>query len=412
MVEWKRIFYASPNESMDFIWFDNKSSSLYSIANSIFMLENIVKSDKKIPRNVLIDIYVDLNEESIKKIEQLLNILILDVLCEDVAFKLNKKELKKQKLKIRKFSKENTLCLFSGGVDSVTGILKSKETFGSVIGLFINHQDTGKIAYIVSNIERNLLKPKNIPLEKFIAPKMGRGYSQTRGFLYLVYGGILSHFTNAERIIISECGATMYQPKFSPFDTITYTTNPYVLQIAKTVIELILSRSIDVITPFEDFTKTEMMMILSDDNILSKTHSCITSRWGQNCGRCYACLTRMIGSANLGLSLKYFMKNAFEEPDNENLNALINFCYNFLHNRKEIDYWSFNTIQHFNKIELFERLCDDVFRALYSMKAKEILHPNYEFALDEYLKQNPSRINNQPQIKSLAFEKKVRRYEL
>jgi len=382
----KRLFYGSPNRIMQFIESDLKAASIYEIANTIFMLEKRVKDGKPIPKEVILNTYISLTKAETDRISLLLNILVSDVLLENIKFTINFKKIEKKTLK-RNFKQCQTICLFSGGVDSTIGILNAKEKYNNIIGLYVAHQDTGKINSKVEKLKKEILDPSKIPFEKLIAPKMGTGYSQTRGFLYLLYAGLISQFTESKRIIISECGATMYQPKFAPFDTITYTTNPYVLQIAKTILQIIIKRELEIITPFEDFTKTEFMTLMPKDSILSKTHSCITGRWDQNCGVCYACITRMIGSVNLNLSLNYFRANVFQKRDNENLNSLLNFCINYLFNKESLDFWSFRSIENFGKTGLFIRVCEDTFLAMYKLFKKNKMHVHYEFILEDYLNQ-------------------------
>ncbi len=405
----------SGSNMMNFVWRDKKTATLYSIANSIYNLENLIKSKEKFPKNVIIDIYVDIKFGLKKSVEKMLNILVQDVLCEDIKFHLNKKILPKI-YHDRKFRECETICLFSGGVDSSIGILEALKEYNKVRGLYVAHQYTGRIDGKVEELNKLILRPKYIYLEKFIAPEWRLGYSQTRGFLYLLYAGILSVFCNSKRILITECGQTTYQPKFAPLDTVTYTTHPYVLQIGKSIINIILKKDIKVILPFENFTKSELIKINPDDNLLSITHSCITGMWKNNCGKCYACITRMIGSINNGLSLTYFRDNAFEDPNNEDLNSLLNFCFNFIHNKKHLDFWSFRSIEHFGKTNLFERVSAEVFLALDNLKKKGILHPNYEFILEEYDNLDPSRIKNRKKeledLNTPDFKKEIPLYKI
>ncbi|MBW2972768.1 7-cyano-7-deazaguanine synthase [Candidatus Woesearchaeota archaeon] len=402
----------SGSDRMAFVWKNAEAATLYSIANSVYILENKIKNEETFPKSLIVDVYIDMGKNTADLVKKMLNILIQDVLCEDIQFILNKKALPNVKGD-RKFDSCETICLFSGGIDSSIGILESLAKFKKIIGLYVAHRYTGKIDNKVENLNKLLLKPSNINLEKFMAPEWRRGYSQTRGFVYILYAGILSLLSDAKRVIVSECGQTMFQPKFAPLDTITYTTHPYVLQIAKTIIKFIIGRDIQIIIPFEDFTKSELIQVRPDDSLLSKTHSCITGRWKGNCGKCYACITRMIGSVNNGLSLSYFKDNVFAIPDDEDLNALLNFCFNFVYNPKDLDFWSFRSIEHFGKSELFERVSAEAFLALSILRDKGILHANYEFILDEY---EELRINKRKEelkkSKQPDFSKEVSLYKI
>lgn len=380
---------------MKFIWEDKVAATLYCIANTLFMLEKIIKKGET-RKTVRIDYYCDISQEKLNEISLMLRDLVLDVLCEAIEFIFTKKEinLKPNKNKTPSFQEFETICLFSGGIDSTLGILKSKKRYNNVIGIYIAHQDLGKTTSKVDKIKKDILDKEQIPLTKFIAPAMGKGYSQLRGFLYILYSAILARYVNGKRIIVSECGGTMYQPKFAPLDTVTYTTHPNVLKISKKISELILDKDIEIITPFEDFTKTEMMSLIADDHILSKTHSCLTARWDKNCGVCYACIARMIGSVNLGLSIDYFKNAVFEKKDNEILSSLINFCLNFELNKGEVDYWSLKTIQVFDKENLYSRVCQDVFLCLKKLSESKDLDSGYEIPLNYYLKFKKKELEN------------------
>jgi len=85
------------------------------------------------------------------------------------------------------------------------------------------------------------------------------GYSQLRGFLYILFAGAYANLCKADKILVTECGPTMYQPLFSPYDSITYTTHPYVLKAAKDVLDLLLDSKPKIIIPFEDLTKAEVI---------------------------------------------------------------------------------------------------------------------------------------------------------
>jgi len=405
------IFYGSPNKLMRFMSKDKIIASIYHIANTIFMLEKRIKKNEKIPNPIHIEIYVKISKEDKIKISHMLKNLVLDVLYHDSDFILEEKELKIKKPFENNSVKLSTICLYSGGIDSTTGILLSKKIFPDVRGAFVAHQDMTRTTELIKKIEKTILFKNRIAVEKYLAPAMGLGYSQTRGFLYLLYGGISAYLHSADRIIISECGATMYQPKFSPLDTITYTTHPSVLRTAKKIIDIILNREIQVITPFENLTKTEVMQICPDKAILANTHSCITSRWAKNCGKCYACLTRMIGSINIGESLDYFRNNVFMTPNNENLSAFLRFCYDYMNNPDEIDYWSLTTIKHYHKEDLFRRVCLDAFLALRKLRRINRLDFSYWQILEDFEKMKApeldERMKELKNTPSPNFDKKV-----
>jgi len=404
----KNLFYGSPNKIMNFVWCNNVSATLYSIANTIFMLEKEIKSGNS-RKSVSIICYVELEEKIEKEILGLIKKLVLEVFYENINFRFVKKQVKK-KTKPLSLNSYETLCLYSGGIDSTLGLLESFKEYKKVLGVYVAHQDLTKVTKKVGEIYNSLLKDKGIDYIKLMAPSMGRGYSQIRGFLYIIYSTMVALFVGAKRIVVSECGVTMYQPKFAPLDTITYTTHPSVLRYAKRISELITGKRFDIILPFENFTKSEMMFLINDDSTLSKTHSCITARWGINCGLCYACITRMLGSVNLNLSLDYFKDNVFEK-DSDMLISLLKFCLDFYSFKENLDYWSISNIKKYEKEELFERFCDDVFLALYNLNKKGLLNEDYKFFLERAIEFRNVNISNRKnsllQAKRPDFSKKV-----
>jgi 7-cyano-7-deazaguanine synthase in queuosine biosynthesis len=261
------------------------------------------------------------------------------------------------------FKESDTICLFSGGVDSLSGLLNARLKFGEGIsGVFVAHNDQNWTISIVDKLTKLINQTENISIERIYAPPMGStGYSQLRGFLYCLCGGIYAKLKNSKRIIISECGPTMYQVYFSPFDTITMTTHPFVLKKAKEITENILQRKIEYVLPFENLTKAEVARIVPTPALLPYTHSCISQRFGKNDGTCYGCITRRLGLLAANIQDAKYERNPLVDK-NANADHLLNllrFSSDVLTDYESLPDYSKENIEEYGKHNLFRRFALD-----------------------------------------------------
>ena len=284
------------------------------------------------------------------------------------------------------------VCLFSGGVDSSTGLALSLKKYGtSISAVFACHSDQGKIRNVVKEIFEVLNQHYEHPFDIIHVPRMySQGYSQLRGFLYVVCAGIFAKLRRAKTILVTECGSTMYQIRFSPFDSITMTTHPFVMSAAKKFIELLFKQSFEIIIPFENLTKAEISVLNPYPEMLPLTHSCIGSRWivsgkqgyRSNCGTCYGCVIRRLGLITAGVKDTRYEKDPLYDPNSnlDNLQNLLAFSAEVIIDYHRIDDFTIENIEEFKKRGLFTRFALDNICALhYCLKSgysltSEILH--------------------------------------
>jgi hypothetical protein len=188
----------------------------------------------------------------------------------------------------------------------------------------------------------------------------------------MLLGGIYCNITDSNNLIVSECGTTMYQPQFSPFDDFTMTTHPIVMNKAKKMLEILLERKIKIILPFENMTKAEIVKLSPQKENLKSTHSCVSGRFGQHDGTCYGCILRRIGFIASNVEDTNYYKNVFFDPtaNSDNLLSLMRFCYDFLFDYDNLGDFSKTIIDVYNKNDLFRRTSLDVFSALYVLFKK------------------------------------------
>ena len=262
------------------------------------------------------------------------------------------------------------ICLFSGGVDSYCGILQAHERDPKVVGIFCAHSDQSKIINQVKKFSDGILTKRGIKLVKLNVPEIRAiGYSQMRGFLYFVSAAAWMDLLNAKKLIITEVGPTMYQPRFTYFDSVTLTAHPYILSCAEKVIELLLGRKVELILPYENMTKAEVISMCPEKHWLKKTFSCISQRFGKHDGTCYACVMRRLAFIAAGIEDVEYIKNPISDAkaNNNNLIALLRYNQSCLTNYKEMRFFQIENIEMFKKYDLFRRFALDNFAAIHKL---------------------------------------------
>lgn len=356
------------------------SRDILNIAFALFNFEKELKdknfNDILIVRTKLLS-YMNINSSLIsKEIEK----IFLDILNYSIKIKFIPNANKDCPISRKdvKLDKYDTLCLFSGGVDSFTGIFESKKKFGNVLGICIEHTDQSRLINITKRLVEDILTPNNIKCNFIYVPPIHskinkKGYSQLRGLLYLLSAGSYIDLVKAKRIIITECGSTMYQPKYGLYDTVTSTTHPYILKTGKKLLEIILNRKIDLIIPFEDMTKAEIIVYSSSNKYLDRTYSCISSMLGKHCGTCYGCVLRKLGAILANVKdCEYNKDILFDETANlYNLIAMIKFANFYLTNKDLVEKHTLQKIKEFNKENLYQRQSLDLLASLYLLKKKK-----------------------------------------
>jgi len=323
----------------------------------------LFEAEKRLKRSGSVSgITVLLSKQTFRRInvvnlKEILEELFLLILLEDVNVDI--KEIEDIKGRVRKkvkFSEKEAIILFSAGVDSYSGIKIAKNIYKDLLGLFIAHNDQTRIIKIVEKIKPLIA----IEIKTLYAPAMSSlGYSQLRGFLYILSAGVYVNLCKADKILVTECGPTMYQPLFSPYDSITYTTHPYVLKAAKDVLDLLLDIKPKIIIPFEDLTKAE---VISNSGIrdFSVTHSCISQRFGDHDGTCFGCVIKKLACMVSGVKDVAYNKDVFEENANQDnlLNALA-FSADLLNGYDNMPAFETEKIEEFQKHDLFKRFALD-----------------------------------------------------
>lgn len=339
------------------------------VGSSVFETEQVLRSRQV--RRLIIPFYQSEDGEyDLTSIRELIHELLIFTLVEDIDIEF--RPLKTQ-LSFEYATPErsvSSICLFSGGTDSYAGVLLTQKMLGDLRGVFCAHADQARIIHIVEDLRRQVLGRNGIDLIKVGVPSIGaRGYAQLRGFLYLLAASVVAHKFGSERIVVTECGPTMYQPKFSPLDSITMTTHPFVVWTAAEVASLLLRRDLKVITPFENLTKAEVIAICPEKGGLKYTHSCISQRFGTHDGTCYGCVIRRLATIAAGVEDVRYNKSPISDPKAKagNLYSLLSFCYEILTGFNHMAEYETGLMKMYRKQDLFQRFALDNFAAIHRL---------------------------------------------
>jgi len=387
------VYKISSNPILNFLKKKNTllEFDILNLASIVFNIEKASKIGKKIDYiEIPISAHTDTGRD-FDRISELLHDLFLYVLIQDIEINFKIVYMKKKRRGYaNSFEKCDNVCLFSGGVDSLSGILNSKIHFKNVHGVSVVHGDQTWGSYIVKNLISEISNFEKIQNHMLIGPPMGRfGYSQLRGFLYALYGAIYVSLLDAENLVIAECGPTMYQPQFSSYDSVTMTTHPYVLKTAKEIIEILLKRKINIILPFENMTKAEVIMASPHKELFKHSHSCITLQFGKNEGTCYGCIIRRLGFLTADIEDAIYSYDPIGKNHNvDHLSSVLRFSYDVLFDYNNMASHSKDIIVNYKKRDLFKRFALDNFAALYKYKKRYgKLNPRIQQIYDDAFEQ-------------------------
>jgi 7-cyano-7-deazaguanine synthase in queuosine biosynthesis len=287
------------------------------------------------------------------------------------------------------FSKKYGSCsLFSGGVDSLSGITQAHRKIGSTAGLFVSHDHT--MGTRVNFMQTHFLKARNIPLCKITIQRGHKGLQQLRGLVYLVYGAVTARMLNTNKVVVSETGQTMYLPQFTALDEVTLTTHPTLIRMVKSLLREAYNSDFEFYEPFGDLTKAEVIALCDLKNAIPDTNSCITTQFANNpvaqqCGFCYGCIVRRLSCLVAGVEDGSYAKDVLAKGVGDltaakwrgqtirtsnlaDLQILVRFARDIIENK--IDDVSRFKINSFSKQEVYRRFALDVLSSLYLLYDK------------------------------------------
>ncbi|WP_462168299.1 Qat anti-phage system QueC-like protein QatC [Pseudoalteromonas lipolytica] len=237
------------------------------------------------------------------------------------------KNSKNAKKRLSELKALNSVCLFSGGLDSAVGAIDLINGKSDYHPLLISHAykgDAKKQNEVANVLNGNSFSRLSINADPHIVDELSNKTDITmrgRSFNFLAMATIgLSALKNANEdeniksIIIPENGYIALNPPLTSRrlgSLSTRTTHPYYLNLIEEVLNEV-GISCQLINPYELKTKGEMLKECKDLDALKKaipsTVSC--SNWHRNnkqCGRCVPCIIRKsaIYKANINKDAPY-----------------------------------------------------------------------------------------------------------
>jgi hypothetical protein len=272
--------------------------------------------------------------KALLKVEQMLEFLTGD----RWSIKLRKNQvLQELKSKVATTSSVDTVCLFSGGLDSLVGVIDLLEDGRNVA--FAGHYGAGVTKSVQARLLEELQKvyPDRFTSYRFYVQPRKRGTGKgepsmrSRSILFLALGTFVANLhPNAKSLVVAENGlislnVPLTQSRIGSLST--RTTHPYFILLYQSVLAL-LNISTSVELPYRFQTKGEMLSETKNLDVLKRlaalTMSCShpeSGRYAKNsptahCGYCVPCIIRRAAMVSLKCDGTPYNLNILKDPPN------------------------------------------------------------------------------------------------
>ena len=141
----------------------------------------------------------------------------------------------------------------------------------------------------------------------------------------------------------------------------------------------------------ENMTKAEVISYLSEDVDITKTHSCITQRFGDHDGTCYGCVIRRLGSLITNKKDVKYKKDPLTEENSskDNLLSLLLFSQDLLMDYCSMPFYQVENIEAYQKHDLYRRFALDNFAAIRILESQGVhLTEEVQKIYEEYVERN------------------------
>lgn len=234
--------------------------------------------------------------------------------------------------------KKISIVLFSGGLDSLAGVIERFEESDDELCLVSHQSGQGAVMSTQNKLfgalpEKYLARCKhykfNCGLHK--TPTIDES-QRTRGFLYTSVAFVLAHNFNQDSIFVPENGITslnlpMTQDLMN--GRASRTTHPKTIGLLQKLFTLIHGKEFKVVQPFLFHTKTEVIQIIkkyNKEDLICSSVTCSNTRQSKDrthCGKCIQCIDRIFATHSAGLQefdhkglyLHRFCDDIFAEGD-------------------------------------------------------------------------------------------------
>ena len=216
------------------------------------------------------------------------------------------KKLIREQRTIEEKIEYNSVCVLSGGLDSMAGSVIEKDNSTLFITYETNPIEVNNANIVYENLIKNDYN-KHIVVKKMYLEQDEHYTERTRSLIFIASSLIYADYYGIEQIKIYENGIMSLNPKFNFSRRVTKTTNQKTLYLLNKILSK-LGINIKIINPFKYKTKADIVSIIPkeyDDYIIYSTRTCSKNagirhfrnknKGNFHCGICIACLLRQIG---------------------------------------------------------------------------------------------------------------------
>lgn len=214
----------------------------------------------------------------------------------------------------------NSICVLSGGLDSMSGSVVEKNNKTIFVTFETNPIEVNNSNDIYENLIKND-NNKHVVIKKISLEEKEHYTERTRSLIFIASSLIYADYYRINEVKIYENGIMSLNPKFNFSRRVTKTTNQKTLFLINQLFKEI-GINVHIENPFKYMTKADVISVMPSsyyDIILNDTRTCsknpgiihFSNKTTGNfhCGVCIACILRQIGTFN----------NSLQEYDNNYL---------------------------------------------------------------------------------------------
>lgn len=214
----------------------------------------------------------------------------------------------------------NTIIAFSGGIDSVAGLLLAMDRSRVVSPLWVgfgqkNEQqelDTVNDVLSLLNMKPNIVR---LDLKDYVDKgweRWGNGIIPGRNYLFAAIAASLISSNNPGNLEIDICA---HKEEITPVNT---DKSRQFFETSSKIFTAAYNRPIEVTTPFFDITKPEIISYwyrhwINKYNI--KPEDTVSCYLGTNCGLCKSCVNRAVAFTCANVPVESFQVNPFSDTE-------------------------------------------------------------------------------------------------
>lgn len=216
------------------------------------------------------------------------------------------KKIEREQRSIKEKIDYNSICMLSGGLDSMAGSVNEKNNKTIYVTFETNPIEVSNSNDIYNNLIKNA-NNRHVIVKKIHIDEEEHYTERTRSLIFIASCLIYADYYNIYNVKIYENGIMSLNPKFNFSRRVTKTTNQKTIFIMNKILNT-LGINVKIVNPFKYKTKADIVKLIPDsynEYIQRKTRTCSKNpgirhfrnkkKGNFHCGVCIACLLRQIG---------------------------------------------------------------------------------------------------------------------